>query len=336
MTYLLKVNHLSTEYSTPQGSVSAIQDVTFQLEKGHFLGIAGESGCGKSTMAYSILGLLPRNARVTAGQIMFNGTDLLSVSEEEFQRIRWKDIAVVFQQSMNAFNPVVTFTEQMVESILAHENVTREEAIERARSLFTHVGLDSSRLKNYPFEFSGGMKQRAMIAMALVCKPKLILADEPTTALDVTVQAQVLDLLSNLRVEFGLSAIIITHDISVIAESCDRIIIMYAGKIVEESDVKTIFSQPLHPYTKALVSAIPSIDVEKGTKKLVYIPGAPPNLNRPPSGCRFHPRCPYARDRCKSEEPLARNVGSSLVACHFAEEMMQISTADLWGTKIAK
>ncbi len=330
MSTILNIQELTTEYYTYLGHVRAVDNVSFLVQKNEFVGVAGESACGKSTLAYSILRLLPANATVVKGRVELNGVDLLSMSEEKMRDIRWRDISIIFQQSMNAFNPVVSFKQQMIESILNHEKIANNEAIERARSLFRRVGLDPGRMNNYPFEFSGGMKQRAMIAMALACNPKLVIADEPTTALDVTVQAQVIDLLRGLRREFGMSVILITHDISVIAETCDRVAIMYAGRIIEQADVKTIFTNPAHPYTKALISAVPSI--EKGRKKKIFfIGGTPPNLRKPPAGCRFQPRCPYAKERCKSEDPAPRQVRNSIVSCHYAEEIVEIPTEELWG-----
>jgi peptide/nickel transport system ATP-binding protein len=329
MPEILNVEELTTEYYTHLGHVRAVDDVSFRVQKNEFVGVAGESGCGKSTMAYSILRLLPVNANVVKGKVEFDGKDLLSMNEERMRAIRWRDLSIIFQQSMNAFNPVLRFKEQILESILTHEKITNSEAIDRARSLFNRVGLDPARINNYPFEFSGGMKQRAMIAMALACKPKLVIADEPTTALDVTVQAQVANLLRGLRQEFGMSLILITHDISVIAETCDRVAVMYAGRIIEQGDVKTIFTNPAHPYTKALISAIPRI--EKGRKKKIFfIGGTPPNLRQPPTGCRFQPRCPYARDLCGTD-PRPRKVGNSIVACHYAEEIVKMPTEQLWG-----
>jgi peptide/nickel transport system ATP-binding protein len=330
MATILDVQNMTTEYFTYLGRVRAVDNVSFRVEKNEFVGVAGESACGKSTLAYSILRLLPPNGTVVKGKAELDGRDLLTMSEEQMRAIRWKDLSIIFQQSMNAFNPVVSFKQQMMESILSHEKVTKSEAIERARSLFRRVGLEPNRMNNYPFEFSGGMKQRAMIAMALVCNPKLVIADEPTTALDVTVQAQVLNLLRGLRQEFGLSVVMITHDISVIAETCDRVAIMYAGRIIEQADVKTIFAEPTHPYTKALINSVPSI--EKGRKKKVsFIGGTPPNLRKPPAGCRFEPRCPYAKERCKTEDPAPRKVGNSIVACHYAEDIVKIPTEQLWG-----
>ncbi len=313
---MLEVKGVKTYYLTDEGQVKAVDGVSFAMERGETLGLAGESGCGKTTLALTITRLLPRNARVISGEIYFDGVEILSLDEEEFRKIRWKDISIIFQEAMNALNPVRRVGDQIVEAILLHENVAREEAVDRVMNALEMVGIDRERFWHYPHEFSGGMRQSALIAMALVCNPKLVIADEPVTALDVMVRAQVLKLIKELQSKMDLSMILITHDLSVIAETCDRVAIMYAGKIVEIGDVISIFKDPKHPYTKGLVKAFPSI---YGPRELpASISGTPPDLLNPPSGCRFHPRCPHVMDICKVEEPEMKRInGKQYVACHL-------------------
>jgi len=254
---LLEVEGLRTYYFTRAGPVRAVDGVSFFVEKGEVFGLAGESGCGKTTAGLSILRLLPPYGRIVGGRIVFDGVDLLSIREPEFRRkYRWKRISMIFQGAMNALNPVFKVGDQIAEAIMLHEKVSKEEAMDKVRELFKKVGIEPSRVDNYPHEFSGGMRQRAMIAMALACNPELVIADEPTTALDVVIQGQILDLLRKLKEEYDLSVILITHDMSVIAELCNRVGIMYAGKLVECADVRTIFKEPSHPYTQGLISAI--------------------------------------------------------------------------------
>ncbi len=314
---LLEVKNLKTYYFTLRGAVKAVDGVSFDVDVGEVLGLAGESGCGKTTTALSIIRLIPPPGRIVDGEIVFEGMNIEKLSDEDIRKIRWKKIAMIFQGAMNALNPVMKIGDQIAEAILAHESdVDKKEAWERARKLLQLVGIDPSRADDYPHEFSGGMKQRAMIAMALACNPKLLIADEPATALDVIVQAQVLDVMKSLKEKLGLSMILITHDLSIIAEMCNKVAIMYAGKIVEYADVYTIFKDPKHPYTKGLIGAFPSL---KGPKKpFISIPGSPPNLLNPPLGCRFYPRCKYATDKCKVEEPELIDIGNKhLIACHL-------------------
>jgi len=318
---LLQVRNLKTYYKTLRGYVRAVDDVSFTVEEGVAMGLAGESGCGKTTVALSILRILPPGGTIIDGHVYFEGKDLVEFDEEEMRReIRWKKISIIFQGAMNALNPVYKISDQIVEAIKIHEpNVSKEEALERGKKLFELVGLEPSRIDNYPHEFSGGMKQRAMIAMALACNPKLLIADEPGTALDVIVQAQVLKLLRELKEKLNLSMIIITHDLSIISEVCDTVTIMYAGKVVERGSVVDIFKRPLHPYSVDLIESFPDIKAPK--TQMRSIPGFPPDLLNPPSGCRFHPRCKYAMDICRKKEPEMKEVEKGhFVACHLIEK----------------
>jgi peptide/nickel transport system ATP-binding protein len=313
---VLDVDGLRTYYKTLRGDVKAVDGVSFDVEKGQALGIAGESGCGKTTLALTILRLLPSGAKIVAGTVIFDGTSLGSLRDDEIRKIRWKGISLVFQGAMNALNPVFKVGDQIVEAIKTHEpDTSSKEAWRRAEDLLETVGIERSRATNYPHEFSGGMKQRALIAMALALNPLMLIADEPGTALDVIVQAQVLKLMRELKEKLNLSMILISHDLSILAETSDKLAIMYAGKFVEYGDVKEVFREPLHPYTQGLVGAFPKINEPR--KKLLSVPGSPPDLLNPPTGCRFHPRCPYAMDICRQEEPLLKNEGSGdhKVAC---------------------
>jgi peptide/nickel transport system ATP-binding protein len=315
---LLEVQNLTTYYSTQRGSVHAVENISFKLNEGKALGLAGESGCGKTTAALSLLRILPYNGEILTGKIMFHGKDLVQLTEDEMRNeIRWKGISLVFQGAMNALNPVYKIEDQIVEAIKIHEeHVTKKEAKKRVAQLFELVGLDPSRARNYAHEFSGGMRQRAMIAMALACNPKILIADEPGTALDVIVQAQVLKLMSELRKRLNLAIIMISHDLSIISETCDDLAIMYAGKIAELGDVISMFKKPLHPYTQGLIEAFPNIKEEK--RMMYSIPGSPPNLLKPPTACRFHPRCKYAMDICQKEEPPFHEMSKGhYVACHL-------------------
>lgn len=315
---LLQVEELTTHYRTQRGWVRAAEGVSFNVDEGQALGLAGESGCGKSTVALSLLKILPSGGRIRKGKIIFDGQDLVPLSEAEMRKIRWKGISIVFQGAMNALNPVYKVGDQIAEAIKIHEhNISSSETKERVAKLFEMVGIEPSRADNYPHEFSGGMRQRALIAMALAANPKMLIGDEPGTALDVIVQAQTLRLLRDLRDRLGLSMILISHDLSIIAETCDKVAIMYAGKIVEYGDTNSLFKNPQHPYTQGLIKAFPSIKGER--VRLTSIPGQPPDLLHPPAACRFHPRCPYVMDICKKEEPLLleHREKNHNVACHL-------------------
>ncbi len=299
---LLDVRNLKTYFYTTKGVVKAVDGVSVKLNKGEVLGIAGESGCGKSTFAYSIIRLVPPPGRIVGGEIYFMGEDILKLSDEEFRKkIRWKGISMVFQGAMNALNPVYTVGDQIAEAIMLHEGLSKREAYSRVYKLLQLVGIDPRRAHSYPHELSGGMKQRVMIAMALALNPPLVIADEPTTALDVVVQAQIMNLLKRLQRELRMSIILITHDLSLIAEIADKVAIMYAGKIVEYGTADQVYNNPQHPYTKGLLASIPRLRGE--LRKLEWIPGVPPDLSNPPPGCRFAPRCKFKFDPCDKEEP---------------------------------
>lgn len=315
---LLEVKNLKTYFKVKRGSVKAVDNISFEVEKGEAMGLVGESGCGKTTVSLSILRILPSNGKIHGGKILFKGTDLMKLSNEEMRTdIRWKGISIVFQGAMNALNPVYKIGDQITESISLHEgDVSTEEADKRVERLFELVGVDPNRRHNFPHEFSGGMRQRAMIAMALACNPELLIADEPGTALDVIVAAQVLKLMKELRQKLNLSMIMISHDLSIVAETCQKAAVMYGGKIVEYADIKSVFKEPLHPYTQGLMGAFPGIKAQK--TRLVSIPGSPPDLLFPPPACRFHPRCQYAMDICRSQEPGLVDIGNKhYVACHL-------------------
>lgn len=318
---MLEVVDLKTYYKTLSGYVKAVDGVSFEVEKGQAMGLVGESGCGKTTSALAVMRILPQGGKIVSGNILFKGVDIVGMDDETLREdIRWKEISLVFQGAMNALNPVYRIGDQICEAIVTHEkNVSKQEALERARKLLELVGVDPSRLDNYPHEFSGGMRQRAMIAMALASNPSLLIADEPATALDVIVAAQVLKLMKELKERLGLGMILITHDLSIVAEICERAAVMYGGKIMEYADVVQLFKHPLHPYTQGLMSAFPDIRA-KNRVRMVSIPGSPPDLLRPPSGCVFHPRCEYAKDICRREVPKVAELGTKhFVACFMAQ-----------------
>jgi len=308
---LLAVKGLKTYFLTTPKPIRAVDDVSFSIKQGETLGLVGESGSGKTMTALSILRLLPNFAKIIQGEILFNGKDLVKVTEEEIREIRGNKISMIFQDPMTSLNPVYNVGFQISEAILAHKKMRRSEVYRRVLELMELVGIPSSekRMKDFPHEFSGGMRQRIMIAMALACNPQLLIADEPTTALDVTIQAQVLELMKELRAKIGTSILLITHDLGVIAEMCNKVAVMYAGQIVEYADVHSIFKRPTHPYTIGLLKSLPGLNVGLG-KKLYSIEGVVPDMINVPSGCRFHPRCKEAMDRCRSEVPLFYSVKS--------------------------
>ncbi len=299
---LLEVENVSIGYNTKKGYLKAVEGVSFTLEEGASLGFVGESGCGKTTIGMALMGLLPPNGSVREGRILFEGKNTLTMSDEEIRKIRWRKMAMIFQAAMNALNPVQRVGSQIAEAILVHDlSIGKEEAMEQVEALFDLVGIPRDRLRDYPHQYSGGMKQRAVIAMALACHPKLIIADEPTTALDVIVQAQILGEIKDLQKEFNLSIIFISHDISIVADMCKDIGVMYAGQLVEFGPREKVFESPAHPYTKALLSSFPTVTGEKSD--LIPIPGETPNLVIPPSGCRFCDRCSGPGSSCKTETP---------------------------------
>ncbi|HEY3316227.1 MAG TPA: ABC transporter ATP-binding protein [Bacillota bacterium] len=314
---LVEVRNLTTLFKTEEGLVTAVDDVNFRIGRGETLGMVGESGCGKSVTSLSILRLIPSPpGRIASGVVMFDGKNLMDMTEAEMRQIRGNRISMIFQEPMTSLNPVFTVGDQIAEAIVLHQKVKYREAMERAIEMLKLVGipLPERRVKEYPHQLSGGMRQRVMIAMALSCNPKLLIADEPTTALDVTIQAQILDLMRRLRREFGMSILLITHDLGVIAEMAERVVVMYAGQIVEESPVTDLFDEPLHPYTQGLLRSIPRLD--SGRERLHVIEGIVPNLIELPPGCRFWPRCPEAFDHCKAETPtLLPDRPERLVRC---------------------
>jgi oligopeptide/dipeptide ABC transporter ATP-binding protein len=312
---LLVVEDLKTWFSLESGFVRAVDGISFTLDYGEALGIAGESGCGKTTTALSLVQILPRNAKIVAGSIKLMGIDLVPKSENAMRRYRWREISIVFQGAMNALNPVRRVRDQIAEPLEERLGTSAAVARKRAGELLELVGIPRQRGSAYPHELSGGMRQRAMIAMALACDPAIVIGDEPTTALDVMVQAQILELLENLRKKLGLSLILITHDLSVIAETCDRVLIMYAGRVAEEGSVAEVFHRPRHPYTQKLLAAFPNIHADRRT--LDVIPGSPPDLRNPPPGCRFAPRCFAAMPICSQEVPPEITFDGVRVACHL-------------------
>jgi peptide/nickel transport system ATP-binding protein len=319
---LLDVRDLRTSFVTDDGIVGAVDGVSFTLEPGETLGIVGESGSGKSVTNLTIMGLNPKTARVS-GQALFRGEDLLQASPRRLREIRGDDIAMIFQDPMTSLNPVHRIGDQLVEAVLLHRDVSKAQAKARAREALKEVGIPEAarRLDDYPHQFSGGMRQRVMIAMALINNPAVLIADEPTTALDVTTQAQILRLMANLQADHGTAIILITHDLGVVAEIADDIVVMYAARVVEYGVVDDLFERPRHPYTWGLLGSLPRLGAD--IERLVQIPGQPPSLLSPPKGCRFNPRCPYAFNRCRQEDPRLMPVSGTdhhLQACFLDEE----------------
>nr|WP_274709489.1 ABC transporter ATP-binding protein [Streptomyces tubbatahanensis] len=321
---LLEVRDLHVDFHTRDGIVKAVNGVNYQVEAGETLAVLGESGSGKSVTAQAIMGILDMPpGRIPQGEILFHGEDMLTMSKEERRKIRGARIAMIFQDALSSLNPVLTVGYQLAEMFRVHQGASRKEAKAKAIELMDRVKIPAAkaRVSDYPHQFSGGMRQRIMIAMALALEPDLIIADEPTTALDVTVQAQVMELLADLQREFNMGLILITHDLGVVADVADKIAVMYAGRIVETAPVKELYKAPAHPYTKGLLESIPRLD-QKG-KELYAIQGLPPNMAKVPDGCAFHPRCPVARDVCRSELPPLAEVGEGRgSACHFWKETL--------------
>ena len=292
--------------------------MNLDLREGETVGVVGETGCGKSTLGKAVLGVLPPRTE-TSGRVVFRGEDLLGKSDAELQRIRGKDISLIFQDPMTRLNPIMTIEDHFIETIRAHEDVTKEEALRRARIALMSMGIPESRMRNHPHEFSGGMRQRIMIALALVLRPSLLVADEPTTSLDVIVEAQILEILEDLKQAYKMSLLLITHNLGIVAEICDRVAVLYAGKLVEIGPIRDIFARPVHPYTQGLLSSIIHLD----TKTLYSVEGMPPDLRDPPSGCRFHPRCPHAMPVCAEQEPMLEEFRPGhFAACHFGKDFL--------------
>jgi len=313
---LLNIEGLKTHFFTEAGIVKAVDGISFNLKKGESLGLVGESGSGKTVTALSVLRIVPKPGKITDGKIEFNDENLLKKTEKEMQKIRGSKIAIIFQDPSSSLNPVYTVETQLRDVIMAHQTVSKTEVRKKAIEILEVVGLPDAetRMREYPHQFSGGMKQRVAIARALACEPTLLFADEPTTNLDVTIQAQVLNLLNDLKKKFGMSLVMITHDMGVIAEMTTRIVVLYAGRVCEIAKTYDLFERPRHPYTEALLAAVPRLDMRK---TLRVIPGNIPNLIEPPSGCRFHPRCKYAKQTCKEDIPVLEEIESGhFVSCH--------------------
>jgi oligopeptide/dipeptide ABC transporter ATP-binding protein len=330
---LLEVEDLHTEFPTKDGTVKAVDGVSFAVGRGETLGIVGESGSGKSVTMLSVMRLLQRPGRITRGKIVYKGRDLVRVSESEMQEIRGEEIAMIFQDPMTSLNPVFKTGWQVSEPLRLHKAMDKAKALAEAINVFGRVGIPEpeKRADQYPHEFSGGMRQRAMIAMGLTTQPSLLIADEPTTALDVTIQAQILDLLRHVTKEYGTATILITHNLGVVAGMCDRVVVMYAGRVVEQGPTEDVFASPKHPYTWSLLQSMPRLDAEEHGP-LRAIEGMPPDLTNPPTGCKFHPRCPFRIDRCVSQEPALELVGrTQLARCWVTQEGIDLNAADVHG-----
>jgi peptide/nickel transport system ATP-binding protein len=328
--HLLEIKNLKTTFSTERGTVTAVDGVTFYIDSGEMIGVVGESGCGKSVTSESILQLL--NPRVTTydGEILYKNQNLLSLTEDEMRNIRGNEISMIFQDPMSSLNPVYTIGNQICEALIIHQRIPKKDALKKAIEMLRLTGIPApeKRVHEYPHELSGGMRQRAMIALALSCQPNLLIADEPTTALDVTIQAQILDLIQELREELDMSVMLITHDLGVVAEVCTRVIVMYLGQVIEEANVDELFSTPLHPYTKGLLRSVPQLDADR-SKKLNVIEGVVPSLNNIPKGCRFSPRCQFATEKCKEEAPVLTKVHDrQSVRCWHYETILKEERKD--------
>ena len=336
---LLEVNDLRTHFRTDDGIVKAVDGVSFSVEKGKTLGIVGESGCGKSVTCLTIMGLNPPRNTISSGEALFKGENLLTMPKKQLRDLRGNDIAMIFQDPMTSLNPVHTIGRQLVEAIKLHRDVSSKNARARTLELLKAVGIPRAerRMDDYPHQFSGGMRQRVMIAMALINDPDLLIADEPTTALDVTTQAQILELMNRLQSEFGSAIIIITHDLGVVAETADDVVVMYAARVVERAPVHNLFQRPHMPYTWGLLGSLPRLDADM--ERLIQIPGQPPSLLNPPRGCRFHPRCPYVMNICKETEPELRPISDEpghLQACHLDEQTKDREAAKLIAGTLAE
>jgi len=312
---LLNIKNLKTYYFTESGVVKAVDDVTLDMRRGELLGLVGESGSGKSTLGLSIIRLIPPPGKIIDGSVFLDNTDLMRISEKELRKIRGRRIGMIFQDPLTCLDPLRRIEDQMVETVMVHMDVERDEAREMAAKALERVGISEDRLKDYPHQLSGGMRQRAMIAMATMLHPELLIADEPTTALDVIVQSRIMDLLEDLKESMKMSILLITHDLALVIERADRVAVMYAGELCEVGTSEQISQDPLHPYTKLLLESIP--DVEAPKTKLKSIPGNPPDMRNPPSGCRFWPRCPYAKDICKQTPPKFAELNGRIVRCHL-------------------
>lgn len=326
---MLEINNLKVYYKSDDGLIKAVDDVSFKVNDGETLGLVGESGCGKSTLGQALIKILPRNAQIY-GKIILNENEILKMNEKQMRKIRGKDITMIFQDPMTSLNPIMKVKDLFIEMVQAHfPDISEEEAIEMGGRVLKDVGIDPSRMSQYTFQFSGGMRQRVMIALGLVLKPSFVISDEPTTSLDVIVQAQIIELMQKLRDEYQMSMLLITHDLGVVAQLADRIGVMYAGHLVEISSKENIYYNPKHPYTKALLESIPNTDIKN--KNLKYIPGSPPNLINPPKGCRFAPRCEYVMDVCNEQEPKTYNVEGSNVKCWLYEKSRQLKKVNVGG-----
>lgn len=321
MEHLLQVDNLVTQFRTAKGKLTAVRDISFSVDEGETLCIVGESGCGKSITSLSLMGLLPDNGEISNGSIRLNDEELVGKTDEELRKYRGNKMSMIFQEPMTALNPVFTIGYQLQEPLLIHRNMSKREATMKSIDLLTEVGIPNpkEKLKQYPHELSGGMRQRVMIAMALACKPSLLIADEPTTALDVTIQAQILDLIDEMKEQMGMGVVFVTHDMGVVAEIADRVMVMYAGEVVEVGDVESLFNDPQHPYTKGLLAAVPNVD--DAEHELNIIPGSMPNLDDQIEGCRFHPRCPLAMDICREKTPPSFKLSENRVAKCWLKEV---------------